>query len=101
MARAAVMMVMVFNQNINVLNCRSEHRTVFKEKLRDNPLIMITILGSILLQLFLAEIPATAKFLKVTPLPVSFVLIIFALSLIIILVAEIYKVIYRRNHKER
>ena len=99
-ARAATMMLMVFIQNINVLNCRSEHRTVFKEKLRDNPLITITILGSILLQLFLAEIPITAKFLKVAPLPADFVLILFALSLLIIVVSEVYKFFYRRSHKE-
>ena len=96
-ARGAIMMLMVFIQNINVLNCRSEKRTVFKESLNDNPLVIGTILGSILLQLFLAEIPVTARFLKVTPIKESQVLLLFVISLIIILVSEIYKYFYRKR----
>ena len=94
-ARAIIMMLMVFIQNINVLNCRSEKRTVFKESLIDNPLIIITVVGSILLQVVLAEIPLTASFLKVTPLPFKTVINILLLSLIVIVVFEIYKLIYR------
>ena len=93
-ARAVIMMLMVFIQNVNVLNCRSEDRTVFKESITDNPLLLNTILGSIFLQLFLAEIPVTAKFLKVMPLESNKVFIIFGLSLLVIIVFEIYKVIY-------
>ena len=50
-------MLMVFIQNVNVLNCRSEKRSVFKESLRDNPLIIITIVSSIILQIIMAIIP--------------------------------------------
>ena len=99
-ARAVVMMLMVFIQNINVLNCRSEKRSVFKESLRDNPLILITIVGSIILQIIMAEIPATAHFLKVEPLSFGWIISLFVLSLIIIVVFEIYKLIYRTTHKE-
>ena len=100
-ARAVIMMLMVFIQNVNVLNCRSENRTVFKEKLSDNPLLMVTILGSILLQLFLAEIPVTARFLKVIPLEAEVILIILALSFLVILVFEIYKLLYYRLADKR
>ena len=94
-ARSIIMMLMVFIQNINVLNCRSEKRTVFKESFRDNPLVIFVIIGSILLQLILAEIPVTAKFLSVTPIHYSLVGQILVLSLLIIVVFEIYKVFYR------
>ena len=100
-ARAVIMMLMVFIQNVNVLNCRSENRTVFKEKLSDNPLLMVTILGSIFMQLFLAEIPVTARFLKVIPLEAEVVLIILALSFLVILVFEIYKLLYYRLADKR
>jgi magnesium-transporting ATPase (P-type) len=93
-------MLMVFIQNINVLNCRSEKRSVFKESLRDNPLVIITIVGSILLQIIMAEIPITATFLQVEPLSFKLIGILFLLSFIIIAVFEIYKVIYRVTHKE-
>ena len=99
-ARAVVMMLMVFIQNINVLNCRSEKRSVFKESLRDNPLVIITIVGSILLQIIMAEIPITATFLQVEPLSFKLIGILFLLSFVIIAVFEIYKLIYRLTRKE-
>ena len=99
-ARAIIMMLMVFIQNINVLNCRSEKRSVFKESLLDNPLIIITIVFSILLQIIMAEVPLTAKFLNVTPLPLLTIIKLFALSFIVILVFEIYKLIYHKIKKE-
>ena len=96
-ARSVIMMLMVFIQNINVLNCRSEKRSVFREKLTDNPLIFITIIGSIGLQIVLSEIPYTAKILKVTPLPYMLIMGLFFLSFIIIMVFELYKVIYNNK----
>ena len=92
-ARSIIMMLMVFIQNINVLNCRSEKNSVFHTRVFSNPLIPITVIGSIILQIVMAEIPITAEFLKVTPLPVITILKIFLLSLIIIVVFEIYKLI--------
>ncbi len=95
LSRSIIMMLMVFVQNINVLNCRSEKRTVFKEPLTTNPILALTIIGSIGLQIIMAEIPFTAVFLKVTPLSIITILQLFLLSLIIIVVFEIYKKIYR------
>lgn len=94
-ARAIIMMLMVFIQNVNVLNCRSEKRTIFKESLCDNPWILITVIGSILLQILVSEWEITAIFLKVTPLPFITIVKLLLLSLIIIVIFEIYKLIYR------
>ncbi len=99
-ARSVIMMLMVFIQNINVLNCRSEKRSVFRETLLDNPLVMITVVGSIGLQIIMAEIPITATFLKVQPLSWATIGILFLLSFSIILVFEIYKVFYRLHHRK-
>ena len=102
-ARAIIMMLMVFIQNINVLNCRSEKRSVFKESLKDNPLVIGTILFSIALQLVMAEIPITARFLSVVPLSIETIFKIFLLSLLIIVIFEIYKLIHKittKNKKE-
>lgn len=93
-ARACIMMLMVFIQNVNVLNCRSEKRSVFKESLLDNPLVIGTILFSIILQLIMAEIPVTAKFLNVTPLGLDMIIKLMLLSLLIVLIYEVYKLIY-------
>ena len=67
-------------QNINVLNCRSEKRSVFKEPLHTNPILLLTVLGSIGLQIVMAEIPITALFLKVTPLDTVTILKLLLLS---------------------
>lgn len=99
-SRAIIMMLMVFIQNVNVLNCRSEKRTIFKESLIDNPLIIITVLSSIFLQIMMSEISITAAFLKVTPLPLATIFKLLLLSLVIILIFEIYKLIYR-SRKEK
>ena len=99
-ARSVIMMLMVFIQNIDVLNCRSEKRSVFKETLLDNPLVIFTIVGSIGLQILMAEIPFTATFLKVEPLSLGTIGILFLLSFSVIMVFEIYKVIYRFRKKE-
>ena len=99
-SRAIIMMLMVFIQNVNVFNCRSEKRTIFKESLIDNPLIIITVLSSIFLQILMSEISITAAFLKVTPLPLATIFKLLLLSLVIILIFEIYKLIYR-SRKEK
>ena len=101
LARSIIMMLLVFIQNINVLNCRSENRTVFKERISDNPLLLCTILGSMFLQVFLGGIPETARFLKVIPLDSGLVLNIFALSFLIIIIFEIYKLFYYRLSSKR
>lgn len=91
-ARSIVMMLMVFIQNVDVLNCRSEKKSVFKKTLLDNKMVILTVFGSIILQIIVSELDFTAKFLKVTPLaPITIAKILF-LSLIVIVVFEIYKV---------
>ena len=99
-ARSIVMMLMVFIQNINVLNCRSERRSIFRTPLNTNPLIFATIMGSIGLQLVMSGIPITAKFLNVVPLSFKTIFILIALSLIILVVFEVYKYIARRVKKD-
>lgn len=98
-ARSVIMMLMVFIQNVHVLNCRSEKMSVFKKNIFDNPIIIITIVSSILLQIIMAEIPITSKFLKVTPLSYLTIGKILFLSLIVILVFEIYKMLLKTIKK--
>ena len=96
LARSVVMLVMVFIQNIHVLNCRSEKRSVFTTSLLSNPLVIMTIIGSILLQIIVIKVPFLAKFLKVSNLSFKTIMISFVFSCIIIVVSEIYKCLYRR-----
>lgn len=95
LARSIIMMLMVFIQNIHVLNCRSEKNSLFTTSLLTNKFVIFTIIGSIILQFIVTETPFLANLLNITTLSIPTVFLIFAISLIIIIVAEIYKTIYR------
>ena len=99
-ARSITMMLMVFIQNINVLNCRSEYQSIFKNRVSNNPLCAFVIVGSIFLQLLMGEIPLTAKFLKVDPLGWDVVFKIFLTACLILVVFEIYKLIFKQKKKD-
>ena len=90
---------MVFIQNIHVLNCRSESLSIFKTPLSTNPLITNVILGSILLQLIVTEIPFFANKLSIMTIPFNNIISIFLFSLIIIVIGEIYKIIANQINK--
>ncbi|MDD6224437.1 MAG: HAD-IC family P-type ATPase [bacterium] len=100
LARSMIMMLMVFIQNIHVLNCRSEKNSIFQTSLFTNPLVIGTIISSIILQLIVTEIPFLAKFLSVTPLKPETLLGLFCLAFMIVVVAEIYKWTYRKVKKQ-
>ena len=95
-ARSIVMTLMVFIQNIHVLNCRSEKNSIFTTNIMPNKFIIITIISSMILQLVVINTPILANLLNVTTLQFPIILIIFAISLIIIIVAEIYKIIQHK-----
>ena len=95
-ARSIIMLIMVGIQNFHVLNCRSEKNSVFATSLMSNPLILFTIIGSILLQFLAIFIPVFSKFLKITILPIDTILASLVFSLDIIVVAELYKSVYRK-----
>ncbi len=93
LARGYIMVLMVFLQNIHVFNCRSERLSAFLIPIRSNPLLLITIIGSIFLQMIVMEVPILSKFLKVSSIPVSHLFILLIASSIILIVMEIYKLI--------
>jgi magnesium-transporting ATPase (P-type) len=99
-ARSVIMMLMVLIQNINVFNCHSEKKSILDIPLSNNKLLIYTVIFSVGLQLIMAEIPLTARFLRVEPLPFTTVLFIFFISLVIIFVYEIYKALYNILRKE-
>lgn len=91
LARSYIMALMVFVQNVHVLNCRSEKKFAFQVSIKSNPLIVVTILGSILLQILVMEIPFLSLFLKTRTIPYLDMVILLSLSLIILVVMEVFK----------
>lgn len=91
LARGYIMVLMVFMQNMHVLNCRSETSSIFKIPFFQNPFIVFSILSAILLQIIVSEVPIFSELLQITSVPIYDMLLLFLLSTIIVLVMEIYK----------
>lgn len=90
-ARAYIMALMVFIQNIHVLNCRSEKESTFKISLFSNPFVIITILTSILLQVIIMEVPILSELLETSSVPFIWMIVLFILASLVLLVMETFK----------
>jgi len=96
-ARGYIMALMVFIQNIHVLNCRSEINSTFKISLKSNYFILAAIASSIILQFIVMEVPILSKFLQTVSVPLIDLFKLLSLALIILIVMEIYKLIKRKK----
>lgn len=90
-ARGYTMALMVFIQNIHVFNCRSERKSAFSVPLKNNWLIVIGVMISILLQIIVMEVPILSSILHTVSVPFIHLVYLFAISLFILMVMEIYK----------
>lgn len=97
LARGYIMVLMVFMQNIHVFNCRSEKQSTFKMSIKDNPLIVFSIVVAIILQIIIMEVPILSHFLQTSTVPIIDMLILLMISSIILFVMELYKMIRYRN----
>ena len=96
-ARGYIMALMVFIQNIHVFNCRSEHASAFKVPLKNNKLIVIGVIASVLLQIIVMEVDALSTLLQTVVVPFSSMVGLFAIASIVLVLMELYKKI--RYHK--
>ncbi len=98
-ARGYVLALMVFIQNVHVLNCRSETKSVFENGFKQNKFVLFTIVGTILLQMIVMEVPFLSRLLQTYDVPNLHLIILFILSLPIIFVMEMYK--YAKKNKKK
>ncbi|MDD3241715.1 MAG: HAD-IC family P-type ATPase [Bacilli bacterium] len=95
LARGYIMAYMVFLQNIHMLNCRNEKKSLISKGFFDNKLIIFTFIGSFALQMLVMEVPLLSKLLKTSSIPLQHMLILILISLPILIVMEYYKKIRR------
>ena len=91
MARGYAMCLMVFIQNVHAFNCRSERRSAFSVPLRRNPILLFGILGTIILQIIVMEVPALSELLQTVSIPPLQMLGLLGAALIILVLMELYK----------
>lgn len=97
LARGYIMVLMVFMQNIHVFNCRSEKISAFKMSIKDNPLIVFSIITAIILQIIIMEVPILSQFLQTTTVPLFDMFVLLMVSSIILFIMELYKKIRYNN----
>ena len=95
-ARGYIMALMVFIQNIHVFNCRSEKHSALSVPLTSNKIVLFGVLGSVLLQVIVMEVPFLSAFLSTTSVPVLDMFYLLLTGSIVFFVLEIYKEIMRR-----
>ena len=94
------MALMVFMQNIHVLNCRSERESTFRISLKSNYLIPIVIVCSLILQVIVMEVGFLSTFLQTSTVPILDLIKLFLISVIILVVMEVYKELKYKNHRK-
>lgn len=92
-ARGYIMALMVFIQNIHVLNCRSEKHSAFKMSFKSNPLVLFSILSAIGLQIIIMEVPLLSRILGTYSVSFVNMIYLFLLALPVLIVMEIFKII--------
>ena len=97
-ARSHVMILMIIIQNVHAFNCRSEKQSVFKLP-ENNIVFLLGVIGSMLLGVAVIEIDFLSMFLKTTSISPALVGELALVSLIIVVVMEVFKMIKRGGSK--
>ena len=67
-------------------------------KLRENPLILVSIVSAIILQIIIMEVPFLSSLLQTSTVPIMDMVILFIIASIVLFVMETYKMIkYRKS----
>ena len=92
-ARSYILLIMVFMQNIHVFNCRSELTSAFKLSIKNNPLIVLGIIATLILQLIVTETPFLSTILNIKPLDMNHIIFAFLLTIPLLIIMELFKFI--------
>ncbi|MEM2124346.1 MAG: HAD-IC family P-type ATPase [Methanolinea sp.] len=96
-ARNLLLLLMVLFENFHVFNCRSEHHSLFRVPVRNNPFL---ILGVVLMQglhILSLHVPLMQDILGVLPVSFGQWLVCLAIAGTVVVVMEAFKVINARQ----
>ena len=101
LARSVAMTQMVMFQFFHLFNCRSFHRSIFKVSFFSNPYVVGAVAISLLAHLGILHLPFMQAIFDTEPIPLEIWGIIVAVSVSIIVAAEIDKFfLLRRDRRE-
>jgi magnesium-transporting ATPase (P-type) len=91
---------MVFIQNVHVFNCRSERESAFSVPLRSNWLIIAGVIGSVLLEVAVMNVPALSNLLQASPVEFKHGIGLFGVALLVLVLVEVYKSVARAIRRD-
>jgi P-type Ca2+ transporter type 2C len=92
-ARGAVLWLLVWCMNAQTVNSRSETRSVFRIPLANNPLLVVAVVGTQLLQLAVLAVPPLRDLLSMDQLAPSDGMQLAVAGVVVIAVMEVYKLV--------
>lgn len=96
-ASNALLLLMVLFENTQVLNCRSELRSLFRIPVSANPWLFVSVIGAQALHIAAMYIPWLRDTLEIQPVSLEVWLTLLALSVSLVAVVEAYKLVRRRS----
>ncbi len=99
--RNILLLLIVLFENVHMFNCRSETKSAFKIPLLQNPVLLFGVLGAFLIHVLAMYLPAGQLILKTQPVNASTWLVVIGLALSILLVMEVHKQWWNRNHAKK
>lgn len=95
--RTYIMLIMVFMENIHILNCRSEKESIYKTPLKDNLFVIITLILANIIQIIIVRNLSLASIFELTTIPIVNAITLFILTIPLIVVMEIFKFAKRQK----
>ena len=98
-ARNIVLLLMVLFENVHVLNCRSEQRSIFRMNHFHNPLLLYGTLTAQAIHILAMYLPGISDVLKITPVSLMQWIECLVVASVLLLASELYKwsLQYRRD----
>jgi P-type Ca2+ transporter type 2C len=100
-ARNFLLMLMVLFQNIHVLNCRSETRSVFKMPIKKNIILFFGILMAQGLHIFATYNPFLRRALQTEPVSLREWVYLFLIASSVLWTMEVFKIIKRKLQRDK
>ena len=94
LVRSYLLTFMVFMENIQIFNCRSESISMFKISGTNNRFLIISIIITLCVQAIIVRIPEAAGFFGLTTIPIQNIGMLFGGTIPLIVGMEIFKKIY-------
>lgn len=91
--RALLLTLMVFMENIHILNCRSENISIFKISLKNNVFLIISIIVTSLIQILIVSSKTLSSFFRLNTIGIREIIILFVLTIPVIIAMEIFKLV--------